>query len=738
MRPSGLSVCQHCWVLVIVVVKIANVSASCGGSVFNATTISETDQPVKVLLRFPAEANITWKMNLEASTMAMPRPDQIASRLDRWLNSRVVLNTSTGTDHHEVQLVKSIDLEDAYETLKAKLGIIIYKITCESDGSPEITDQWFLEVRAVNEFVPEFVAAPFNLTIPENTVAGTQVIRLKDNATDRDVAPSESSDLKEFSMMFLPKMPNDPHDNILSMDDRVNGQINVAVRPDFESFQNASSAFVVYNITVFDMGQWNSSSTITVYITDVDDLPPKFYFPGCETDPCAVFYTCEVAHNFTGTVSNITPANIMARDGDTLGYVVRYRLKTGPQQPKFRNFVQIDEGSGVVSITAALEAYHPQTEIGIVIEAYEVPPPNVRTASLASTVSLILRIRYPAGSLTSPAPQGASASNGGVSSPVIVALAVLAVFGVLALVVIGALVLYFKNRPDKPIYPAEDGEELEGDVDSNDDDTAVDSPPPVQTHFVRTQPPESQAKSKPQKPGSNTDSGQWSMNGGSGPTPAHHAGSAAPTQTRLPHGQAPPPGIAQQRQAQLAVAVGVKPKVAKMRAKSARAPSRRSDGSSGGESMSASGRVSIGDIHTQADGQPGQEEDWEATDVHSQMFMNSPEYAGILLAQMQGAGDGMHEVGATGGRQGSKQRRLPPKSAPPGGRRSSRKQRREQKVAKRKDEKFDGTKVYPMGADSSFFTEGNKSKVKLSPRKRQQQPLDPRCWMTVDNEYLDM
>lgn len=53
-------------------------------------------------------------------------------------------------------------------------------------------------------------------------------------------------------------------------------------------------------------------------------------------------------------------------------------------------------------------------------------------------------------------------------------------------------------------------------------------------------------------------------------------------------------------------------------------------------------------------------------------------------------------------------------------------------------EVFDGTKSYPMSSDLAFYTEGNKHKVKLSTRKKNGLTLDPKFWMTVDNDYNEI
>ena len=63
-----------------------------------------------------------------------------------------------------------------------------------------------------------------------------------------------------------------------------------------------------------------------------------------------------------------------------------------------------------------------------------------------------------------------------------------------------------------------------------------------------------------------------------------------------------------------------------------------------------------------------------------------------------------------------------------------------QALARLRAEVFDGTKSYPMSSDVAFYTQGKKQRVKRSTRKRNNGgiTLDPKFWMTVENDYTEL
>ncbi|KAK7111841.1 hypothetical protein V1264_011408 [Littorina saxatilis] len=718
-------------------------SESCGTQIFDIARVLETDNPGIVLGNMTAEENITWTKKLDIIDLPTPSNPLQLNGMRAWLEDAVIINRSLGSDNHSIVLHKVLDLEFFFTRWGVKLSNLRYLLTCKTEGQPETTYEFFVSITAVNEFAPEFIGAPFNVSISEDAWTETFVMRLRDNATDKDVVTSSESDIHEFSMRSTTDK------DWFKMDDKQNGEIRVGHELNFEAFDSAESAFLEYNITVWDTGRWNSTSTITIYILDADDQDPVFFYPGCTPPVCVIdTYTCEVTYNFTGLVTNTMPAAIMARDNDTLGYNVTYSLKAGPQNPSFRNYLTIDPQTGVLSVLKRLEVYQGR-QIVLTVTATEVSEKRH-----SNDIPMIVTVTYPNTYVTTTFKTGASTEDKSSADTVVIAVVVLSVFVLLAFLGMGALLVYIKKRPDKPIYPA-DFLEDEKVIEGEDDDAKRGG-------------------------SSNTDSGQWSMNGV--PSPSHHAGSTAPSHTIIPvnaeqqqhngqvlvnghvvaNGQVPP---AQFRKARGASAKGGR-----------RSMSARSEVSSSGEARS---RLSIADIHPQEDSQAEEEtvqQIYQQQNAQNMMMAhenmqqsailngNAQNGTGALVhAQMHGNGhvpqhgengvlheeeeDEEEDVLNSGVRVISS-RRLAPLSAPAGNprmsaklpkrSRSSRKERREQKLARLRAEQFDGTKVYPMSADPSFFTEGNKQKVKLSSRKKKNLTLDPRLLMVVDNDYAEI
>ena len=73
---------------------------------------------------------------------------------------------------------------------------------------------------------------------------------------------------------------------------------------------------------------------------------------------------------------------------------------------------------------------------------------------LSGDATVILKVAFPDGYLTTAA-AGSAADDSKSSQAVVIAVVVLAVFVLLAFLALGALIVYMKKRPDKPIYPAE-------------------------------------------------------------------------------------------------------------------------------------------------------------------------------------------------------------------------------------------------------------------------------------------
>ena len=84
------------------------------------------------------------------------------------------------------------------------------------------------------------------------------------------------------------------------------------------------------------------------------------------------------------------------------------------------------------------------------LQAYE-----VSERELSRDATVILKVTYPDGYITTTPNAGTSREDTGSSEAIVVAVVVLAVFVLVAFLALGALIVYMKKRSDKPIYPAE-------------------------------------------------------------------------------------------------------------------------------------------------------------------------------------------------------------------------------------------------------------------------------------------
>nr|KAG5714836.1 hypothetical protein BaRGS_000324 [Batillaria attramentaria] len=526
-------------------------------------------------------------------------------------------------------------------------------------------------VQPVNEFAPEFVGAPFIVHIPE---------------------------LDGNDYFF--------------MENKQNGIITITADLDFEALPVPSGMplpFFIFNLTVTDTGGLNSTNSTVFYIVDIDDQPPEFFYPGC-TSPCIGFYTADVSSNQTGVLTGIQPARIRARDKDTLNKPVRYSISGGP--PYYRDYLSIDGETGQVTILKPLGDFNEEQLI------FQIKAKKLASSTPAEQATLMLKVAFPGGGPTS---KPDTQTNGSMDS-VVIAVVALSVIVFLAFVALAGLVVYMKNRNSKFIHPEEEAEEEEeDDVDDEDGQT---------------------------RPDDTADSGNGSINGTVIPT-SPHAGSVAPTYTRMvmPNGQV--------------FIVPVKGMRGKARRKQ-RAPGDNSPGieesaeEGGGEGnrrMSMQDRVSMQDIDARGGlalaspphignggvpraGVPAVSGGVPMPYPQPQMMPNGGTPNGqvprpvrlpngqVVMATLDAHGNPILH------------RQLPPMSAPGanGGEvKLSKKKRKKLEAAMIAQQEYDGTKPpTEESSDSSLYTQGGKQKVKLSTRKKNIDPIDPKHRLEVE------
>ncbi|XP_025080147.1 uncharacterized protein LOC112555804 [Pomacea canaliculata] len=624
----------------------------------STASVNETDPPVHFLANLTYDPVLIWKVEL-SSKPAPPAPSDPGLR--NWTVQEAVL---IHLDAGRVNLVlnQTLDLEYIYDRWGYKMFLVQLALKCLEPGLPDVSYEFFLTVEPVNEFYPEFLGDPFVLYIPENTSVDTTVITLKNNATDRDVVVRDAGDIFSFTMVV--SQPNSIVDGgtLFTMKYSINGTIVVKSTLDFERFPAGSSASVVFNVSARDQGGLTNQTTLTIHILDSDDLPPVFYYPGC-TGGCSVgSYKASITSTQTGVVTNISPGNITARDGDTLGFAVSYSIKHDLSTQRYTNNLHINSSTGEFSIIKPLGVVN-DSEILLTIEATE-----ISHQSRSSIKSLLLKIPDNSVPLnTTPTPE--KPTNGDKEeNTVIIIVIVLAVVVAVVLVALVVLTVLVRKFSKKAIHPKEKQPQDTGSEGSQD---------------VLTK----------QGDINSTDSGQMFAS-----TAALHMisnGSVAPEQSKLLRG--------------------------------GRKWRRR------GSTSSPRSENSGGDDNTADDRTSSTSRLYDSGTISSVGFQNESLYDTPTFA------NGFAQTGEL-----DDERYVPfPAIHLPGqnqdkkSHRRSRKQKKLEQAQRIKEEEFDGTKSYPMDADPTFFTEAKKTKVKLSTRRKPNTGLDPKFWLTVDNDFMD-
>ncbi|XP_070188661.1 cadherin-1-like [Littorina saxatilis] len=273
-----------------------------------------------------------------------------------------------------VTLGKVMDLEYLRDQFGFTGLTVKYELVCSGGRR----DPFDLLLSAVGEFEPGFNTSPLRINVTENTKVGTAVISLYDYASDKDVGEF----IRSFDLVT--------NTSLFSMEGRY-GNISVKSPLDFESLSAEGKQVVQLTVRIGDSRNRRSNDTLIITITDADDLPPVFSLkcPDNEAPPCEANYTASVSPSCVGTVNNIEPHDIAARDGDTLAYGIEYSLKSGPNQPPFEQYLTMENSTGKLTITKALGgAYGAPAKLVLIVQATEVSPSH-----RSSTAGLVVCVQ---------------------------------------------------------------------------------------------------------------------------------------------------------------------------------------------------------------------------------------------------------------------------------------------------------------------------------------------------------
>ncbi|KAK2909309.1 hypothetical protein Q8A67_005146 [Cirrhinus molitorella] len=228
------------------------------------------------------------------------------------------------TDGDSTATVRTKKPLDADE-LKEHGEQLFYSVTCSNTGLKNIRT---VDVQDVNDNPPIFQSKTYSGTVSETTEVGSTVLRV--SAVDADV----SVDNNRITYSILPPVPDD-------FEVRDDGNIRLKKRLNFNNAQ-----LYTFTVEAKDIGQLNDTSTITITVSDYDNLNPYFDHS---------LYKATIEENQAGPLSDVTPASIKAQDGDTgINEPVVYSI-TAVFPNEYQSSFVIDGSSGVISVTTGLD-----------------------------------------------------------------------------------------------------------------------------------------------------------------------------------------------------------------------------------------------------------------------------------------------------------------------------------------------------------------------------------------------
>ncbi|GFO10391.1 protocadherin-15 [Plakobranchus ocellatus] len=136
------------------------------------------------------------------------------------------------------------------------------------------------------------------------------------------------------------------------------GYVGLRKALDYESLRAVNTTTFFLNVSAEDVYGLATFTTLTLRVTDVDDLPPEFNHPNCSlqivrSKPCVVSYEARITVKFMGLLTDITPAPIGARDMDFLDATIIYSLEVAPgENPDFLKKFFINATTGSVHLVS--------------------------------------------------------------------------------------------------------------------------------------------------------------------------------------------------------------------------------------------------------------------------------------------------------------------------------------------------------------------------------------------------
>ncbi|KAL4220941.1 hypothetical protein ACF0H5_019207 [Mactra antiquata] len=322
------------------------------GGIIEMTEIDDID--TAVLTFNNSFGDITWSASINGTN-------------SNYLSLFFKSNTTEGAPHtHALLLSKKLDLEllqldlirtsgELFEAINGYALVIDLTTSCKNTAGRNQEMRFKVVVHPVNEFNPQFMGAPFRILVPEFTEVGTNIFNIGSKVSDQDAGKTNLTFaivpyvITQFDGSQYVKISNEEY-----------GMIQLTKTVDFETFIRAGRAFMFINVTATDDGGLMSFTSINVTIQDNNDQGIDLIYPGCHRPCLHGNYTVVTNESYVGLLT-VSPAQVMAKDLDTLNEPVIYSLDSGNQ------FFRIDRSTGALYKTAPLinDTYGPSLILNV-------------------------------------------------------------------------------------------------------------------------------------------------------------------------------------------------------------------------------------------------------------------------------------------------------------------------------------------------------------------------------------
>uniref|UniRef100_A0A8C3S0B0 FAT atypical cadherin 2 n=1 Tax=Chelydra serpentina TaxID=8475 RepID=A0A8C3S0B0_CHESE len=265
--------------------------------------------------------------------------------------SQLWFNITGGDDDMDFDIEKSTGSMVIARALDAKKKPS-YNLTVEvTDGSSFIRTQAYIHVIDINQHRPQFLESHYELTIPEDTPPGTEIVRV--SATDED---------KGKALIYTLHGSVDPRSSRLFQLDPSSGAIMTA-----EGLSSQSMLQHILTVMVRDQEVpiKRNFARVVVHVENCNTHPPQF---------ASVHYEAE-ALDSAAVGTEVVQVRALDRDQGA-NAEIRYSLQAGNSE----GFFSIDSQSGIITVAQKLDQSK-QERLTLIVKAEDQGFPQLKDST---------------------------------------------------------------------------------------------------------------------------------------------------------------------------------------------------------------------------------------------------------------------------------------------------------------------------------------------------------------------